>query len=588
MNCPPPCLHSRVHVTDTRRLTIHAPICFLFLVAFQYCFPQPVFGQVTRHTFGFDSEIDLGLLINGKPPGDDQPPPDDWREFLGVKFDTKVAIGGIAGRRNAVVIPEIREPLFNNVIIPEVRADTRSGAKITGKVDGRIGLEFFANFDKGGIADSASFAYAPWLEIPTTISAGDVFSLTTQAGLVPESTFGRSQVRLPSANVGADFIFDLNAGGNIEYGLFPVVPYGNSPFAFDTAAITDDPNGAIQLLEFGIDLNDPDSPFFSMPLFGFEFGLGGDELNDTFTKQISLEPKNKPTQGAGQLFSRDVGEVQLIRPVAEAIDVSTDLDTGNIDYTVQADILRLGLDLDGLASIAASGVSYTRAELTVGDKDSDLNGTLEAQLIDVKYGPELGLRFENSISTDFVVSVGFDKEILIKSGDDVRIGDRFEGRWSELPEIAVLSDDEVEVTVQFDELEAVRNGEQFLTVKDYLEVSALELSASLNLIGLPIPLASLGPAFHQRYSPVSDLLGGGTIDFELGKDSELLGSFPIDSEQLPQDTSFVIKPVESPKLYLNRFSIAYSQSTRCGTVASNRRPHGTDHSHCVHAVYRRR
>ena len=56
----------------------------------------------------------------------------------------------LAGK-NATVIPEVRDPLFNTVIIPEVKADTRTGLRMRGDVTGSTGLEFFADFNASGL-----------------------------------------------------------------------------------------------------------------------------------------------------------------------------------------------------------------------------------------------------------------------------------------------------------------------------------------------------------------------------------------------------------------------------------------------------
>ncbi|WP_145112600.1 autotransporter outer membrane beta-barrel domain-containing protein [Botrimarina mediterranea] len=489
------------------------------------------------------SPIELGAALDDTGVGQFEMDP----LFLGVEFDEDLRAGGIVGSSNAVLFPSI----FG---LPEVRADTRTGVRLDANITGRAGLELNASLDLGGLDADATFAYTPTLSVPDVIRRGGFFSLRGGAGLDTNGAFGVGQIDLPSASVGADVIFDVNATGRVDYGFAGVVPYSSLPFDWDVVEQPTDDDGNWTLLGVGVDLNN-DTDFGTLTVAGQSIGVNPGDDDTVFGYDISLD--GKQPSGEPTLFNRDIGRVEIVKPtLGDTLRIDTSLSgERGISHTIDADIFRLGVDIDGIASILASTAaglppaSYTDFSKTIGQAVSDINGSIDGTLIDLKYGPELGYKYESSIQADFEVTLTFSADVAV-IGDDgaVTITDTLAGDWSNLPEVALLDGNAVDVGIDFTRYKASRTDRGALTIGDYLEFQALAISANLNVGPFSVELAGLGPAIHARTSVLGALLGEFEIELFQSTGEQLV------SIDITESGAFTMQAAPTEVLYFNGFA----------------------------------
>ncbi|MCC5829366.1 MAG: PEP-CTERM sorting domain-containing protein [Phycisphaeraceae bacterium] len=468
-----------------------------------------------------------------------------WSHTLGTTWNENFSIGGIVGKQNATVIPEVSA--FGKVIIPRVTADTRTGARFSGNVSGGTGLVFFADFQASGLAPGSMFDFRPAVELPTEVSSGEFFRLSTTTGMQSNPAFNQQAVDLPSFEAGMDFFFDLELRSRVEGGLFPIVPYGATNF--NPPPIHVDQN----LLKFEFDLDpksNPDSQAGIPPRFViFEDTLFEstveflDDSASVVNKQISVDVGVKDQPGVTRRL--DIGEVQLVNPfgVGQSIlggshpnlTISTSSSDSSVGYSFETPLLRLGLDLDGIAAFLGTGQSFTRLEEEIGNFAS-----ITLDLIDIKYGPEIGYRETVDVRPDFEVTLNFDRTVAVRNGTGIELVDSISGMWSDLPSISLLGDDPVEVTASFDALtgEMTKRGAMFLT--DYLELTLLELESLkvLDTVELSLP-----PLLRKRTSVLGALLG--EVELEVLNQTQMINPILLDGI----GSNFTMTAVPSQRVY---------------------------------------
>ena len=197
---------------------------------------------------------------------------------------------------------------------------------------------------------------------------------------------------------------------------------------------------------------------------------------------------------------------------------------GAIVSTTTGDLLRLGLDLDGIASFATTGVSFTGLEATIKPGSVPL-ATVGYDTLDVKYGIELGYELENSLATylevtlDFVDADGQAVDVLLRDGDVVDIANTYSGRFDLLPEIALLDASDVTLKVDFTGLKREIRQKGSLTLSDYMELRALAAHASVlgGIAGIDI-----GPLLYKKLE-----LAGEFGAFEIYDQTITLGDFGL-------------------------------------------------------------
>lgn len=508
----------------------------------------PAYGGV--ESFVFDNAVDIGSDVGGLNDW-------HWDHFLGIDLDKNISVGGIAGKKNATIIPAINFGLFKT---PAVKGDTRTGLKLNGGVDIKAGLEVFADFDAGGLSDSAVFDFAPSLVVPDSFAVGEFFKLGGSVGL-SGSAFGQEQVDLPSISMGADVILEMDIDIDVEAAVPVVLPYRKANFSPDPI------NERVNLFTATVDM-EPDQDDSGFHEFKFLPGLEADLLPDftldvlpgqdpaspVYSKQISIEPKAY-VNDAGETvqpkagFNIDIGEVQVFKPVRdETLFVDTSVADGTIKYTVDTNIASFGLDIDGIISAAIAGQSFTEFEASV-----PLIGDLRAELFDFKYGPEFGYIQDHAITPTLGVTLVFSEAVLINDDGVLRVVTEYTGDWENLPEISLIGDEAVDVTVKFDEYAASLTQRGAITIGDYWEFSALEFEFDpyFNVPGVN-PKLQLGPVVHERGPGLSSLLG--EIELEVFTEEKSLGTYDLDGHV--SDQQFTLTPLPSTKLYLSETTSA--------------------------------
>lgn len=418
-------------------------------------------------------------------------------DLLTTDLDLNARVGGITGSRNAQITPAVKA--WGVTIIPEIRADTRSGARLTTSLQATTGVELSAGVTVGGEGFAASFEAGPTLKMPDRVVAGQKFQLQGGSSLGGNFTFDPG---LPSFDAGLDVILNGQFDNKFEYGLYPFAGYSvgewNLPFDLD-----------FNLFNFDFDLDLPDLNL-NLPEFP-DFEIPGSEEDTTLFRQ-KLPPNNP-------LLS--IAELAISNPL-ETVSTTTEVtDDGRLTSSTTGELFRAGLDIDGITSaIVSGGFSFTGTSVKIGP------GKLGYDIIDVKYGVELGIEYETEVdpfinaTLDFVDENGDSKSVLIfnEDGSSSQITS-WSGRWDELPELALLTREDVFVDVDFTDIEAIFSHSGALTLSDYMELQALK--AYVNL--LPgVRIVDIGPAYYQKFP-----LAGELAAFELFDTSFSLGSLGL-------------------------------------------------------------
>ncbi len=418
-------------------------------------------------------------------------------DALIATFGGAGSIGAIAGGKNVVVIPEITA--FGQTVVPEITADTRSGLRVSTAFDGYAGIELSAGVEIGGGGLDLGFNAGPRLTLPTEIRAGQFFDLRGDM-FVSDAHFDLD-LGLPSLNAGLDLVMGGSANGKIEYGLFPVAGYKVGEFNFNL------PDIRLPVIDLNWDLNLPEFPAFNF-------------LSDPRTAAVRVKlPPNNPALSAG--------EIAFVSPTDSAVSKTT-VEDNAIVTTTTGELLRLGLDLDGLASFAVSGASFTGLEIPVEVNEVKL-ATLKYDTIDVKYGLELGYEVENRIDTFLEMTLNFldpdsdpaaptAKSVLTRSGDSVEMRTSWSGRWDELPSLSLIDASDVLLDIEFTGLKRELTQSATLTLSDYMELSALLLKATI----VPGVSATLGPLYYKKLE-----LAGELGAFELFENTITLTDFGL-------------------------------------------------------------
>lgn len=418
-------------------------------------------------------------------------------DLLTTDLDLSARVGTITGSRNAQITPAVKA--WGVTIIPEIRADTRSGARLTTSLQATTGVELFAGVTVGGEGFEASFQAGPTLKMPDRVVAGQKFQLQGGSNLGGNFTFDPG---LPSFDAGLDVILNGQFNNKFEYGLYPFAGYSvgewNLPFDLD-----------FNLFNFDFDLDLPDLNL-NLPEFP-DFDIPGSEEDTTLFRQ-KLPPNNP-------LLS--IAELAISNPL-ETVSTTTEVtDDGRLTSSTTGELFRAGLDIDGITSaIVSGGFSFTGTSVKIGP------GKLGYDIIDVKYGLELGIEYETEVdpfinaTLDFVDENGDSKSVLIfnEDGSSSQITS-WSGRWDELPELALITREDVFVDVDFTDIEAMFSHTGALTLSDYMELQALK--AYVNLVP-GVKLVDIGPAYYQKFP-----LAGELAAFELFDASFSLGSLEL-------------------------------------------------------------
>ena len=453
----------------------------------------------------------------------------DTGDTLVADFDLKGSVGSITGSKNAVVVPEVR--VFGNTIVPEVRRDTRTGLRFTSDIEGYVGAVFSAGMTVGGGELTGSIGMGPRLTLPDTVRAGRFFTMAGDT-LINHTT-STFDLGLPTLNAGFDIVMGASGGGKIEYGLFPFTGYQIGDFTFNLPDIN------LPVFNLNLDLNLPRLPefdFLDLP----DLIPESDKDTALFRKKL---PPNNPVLSAG--------EIVLDNPVVTA-ETTTEVVDNTVIRTTDGAIGRVGLDIDGITTFAATsalgfGVSITGLEASIGKL-----ATVSYDIFDVKYGLELGYEIENRIDSYLEVTLNFfdtasgnPTQLLMRDGNSTTAISSYSGRWDELPELALLNDSDVDIAIDFAGLKRELGQKGSLTLSDYMELKVLAASASITLG----PGIDLGPLLYKKFD-----LAGELAAFEIYDETVTLTDLGL-SDGLWDDT-ITVDAVENADIYIRTDGLA--------------------------------
>lgn len=500
--------------------------------------PQSIFATTNEIVLGIGGGHEFNAFSDLLPTASYQFSSGD---ALIANFSGSARIGKIAGGKNVVVIPEVSA--FGQTIVPEIRADTRSGLRLSADFDAYAGLEITAGIETGSGID-LGFNAGPKLFLPSEVRAGRFFSMRGETFV----SDAHLDVDLPSLNAGLDVLLGGNASGKLEYGLFPVAGYQVGEFNFNL------PDIRLPTFDFNFDLNLPDFPDFNF----LGISLPVSDTDDTAAR-FKLPPNN---------VALNAGEIALVNPISSA-STTTTIDDNAIINTTNGEIARVGLDLDGLASYALSGASFTGLELPVEVGETKL-ATIKYDTIDVKYGLELGYEVENRLDTFLEVTLNFldpnsmeATDILIRNGEDVGIGNTWSGRFDQLPDLSLLSAEDVLLDFDFTGLKRELSQRGALTLSDYMEFRALAIKAQI-APGIGI---GLGPVFYKKLSLFGELGSLDLYNAELTLSDFNLPSNLFDDQVLLSAVPTVDAYVEGSSPYVRNDLLTFPNTMRPTSLA---------------------
>jgi hypothetical protein len=489
-------------------------------------------GQTTVN-FGEEELFDFGTFAPETRYG--------WSsgDALVAPLDFNARVGGFTGKRNQVVVPEVKA--FGVTVIPEVRADTRTGARLTTSLQGEAGVELTAGLTVGGEGFNATIQAGPSLTTANDLLAGQFFRPIGTTGVGLDSTFDPG---LPVLDAGLGVVLNGSFDNRFEYGLFPFANYTVGDFGFDF-------NLDFDLFDLNLDLNLPKLPSINLPDFP-DFTIPASEEDDTLFRQ-KIPPSNP---------ALNLAELALDNPLA-SIDTETTVADGKATFSAKGSIFRAGLDLDGIASAVTTGVSFTGTEVKIGP------GKIGYDVIDVKYGLELGIEYDTEVDPFLNATLTFDKAVTMKNADGtttvVNADEALEVRWDELPEFALLTREDVNVDVDFTGIEATFSHTGALTLSDYMELQALRAKVS---VAPGVNLVDLGPAYYQKFP-----LAGELAAFEVFSDSFSLGQIAFEGafEGL-WDGSFVLEAKPIKEVYLDSVTADFDFFSQLTEIATGINP----------------
>jgi len=402
----------------------------------------------------------------------------EWSKFLGFEFGQRnMSAGGIVGSANAVIFPE-------TPLTPAVRADTRTGLKLTGTASGKAGLALDARFDAGGVAYDGDVTVRPQVAPPENISPYALFSLS---GATTFKTVASDLVvTKPTFTAEADLVLNAALKGTLQAHL-PGVLHESWNLGIPSINVNTD------LFQVELDLANltlPKPTFFGLTL------PGAVEDADAWTYDLCGK-----------------GTAKFFKPSGWSVDAPAINGAGHLVSKTSGGLVSLQLNLPGLANVDTSWEHLT------GWYDAS------ATLVDVQYGPELGFEYEGGLVPVAFATVAFDKPVRVKQADGTTqvVTSIGETALDDLPDIALLEiDGPTTATVSLTDLELHYYHSGRLVVTDRLDFEALSASASMAGAAAELGGKSVGPVIDKTFRPIASLFDFAPWTFSLFENEEIL------------------------------------------------------------------
>lgn len=397
-----------------------------------------------------------------------------------------------------------------------VTVDTRTGAEVTLKTSGKVGLEFGYAIDGGTVDTVANFDATA--ELPDLVNAGEFFSINT----ADIFTDGAMQTQSPKAEAYISAI--MNLSGSVEgracaltFGCESsgVIPLDFLESNLDQRILSIDP-GSLKLLDGILPSGEAlaEIPIFNQSLT-LEGGVSplppylGFKLTNSFGGSL-INTLPSPAVTA------DLAEISLNAP-----DIATSGSGGGTSVTSMGrdDLLSAQLDLDGAATLFAglppAGLNFDLIDIGVFKLGVSLD------LIDVDAGPVLGITQDFEFKPTLMVNFAFSNPVQIPGFANPQSS--WSGLWKNLPQFAIASNTTFSPTFWLD---AMLTNDMGLDLGLVGTLDVLKLGAT----------ASVGPVDLLGFNPISlnNLLGldntlfeTDKIGFSVYKDTFSLGGFNL-------------------------------------------------------------
>jgi hypothetical protein len=363
-------------------------------------------------------------------------------EFLGAEWvDKSATIGGITGELVTSTQPNGAwsiwnectaacgpEPLKELVIVDK---DTRFGAELDIQSSGKVGLEFGYTVNSGSVDALVDFS-AQALLPDQPQDAGVYIDLDTSSSLDGGSILTQS----PEIGAYVSAIMNLSGSIHAEACAFGTCLDGGADLPtidVDQRILSIDPIN-IKILD---GILPGDKPLVTIPLANQSLTLKagatisdppvpGLEVTDTFGNEIfSTFPE-------GPAIKTDLAKITVEMP---NIGTGGALDgDGLIKSTGRDDLIKLALDLDGIATVAAGSTPLGASFDLIKTPNITFGATVDA--IDVDAGPTLGITQDFEIIPTLMATLKFSNSILIDGM--VGLQNSWTGAWSDLPDFSLF------------------------------------------------------------------------------------------------------------------------------------------------------
>jgi len=409
-----------------------------------------------------------------------------------------------------------------------VTIDTRTGAKASANLNGKIGAEVGYLLDGGSIG--ASFDYNAQALVPDRgeVGIGESFSLN------PTSTWkdGEIDTQSPTAEAYASAYVDLDLTVSGEACAIGLGCTSGSKKIIDTGPSTQelvsiDPGGITFLDGFvpGVEIK--------APLF-----------NQTSTVEVGISPPLTPkvsvtiteTEADGTPKTNPDGtpkktKIGVSIPVGISVDVaeasiqfpeatgSAGLSGNKIDLDTQSDFVKVFADVDTLIPVIPPG----GVNLEVGPLGVSLNA------YDLKVGPTMDVFQDFEVTSDLFVDFLFDKDVEVAG---VGLTRGWSGLWENLPDFKVF--ERTVFTPVFSVISALTN-QTGLTFGFEAVAKLFEVGVGIGLGPISIS-GTLGPLFEKSIPFAEDFASISLFD----------KSFALEGFNAVRGASFVVDPTSPP------------------------------------------
>lgn len=369
-------------------------------------------------------------------------------ETVFVGFDTGLfggKVGGFTGGISTVKIPCVPIPFFGGCVIgtgTSYDIDSTTGAELRGSIDARVGFDVGVKVDSGSV--DVSYPTEVNFELPGILARGQAFNLMPTNSVTDASL----QTTFPTLEAYADLVIDVSGSVGAEACVIGNCEGGDVPITFDPPDL--------ELVSFNRDAS------------GKLRLLGTDQLVFNFGDPIDITRQIPPPPAPGGI-SQSLGDVTIFVPNLTT-NGAMEAATGNVVAAGEADVLQLGLDIDGVLSFAFPALKALGLSASVGPFG------IGYDILDFDAGPFVEITQDFIFDPTLMVTLDFDQEALV---DGFGAVDTITASLETLPDITLLGS-ALGITPTFflDNLFTNMTG---LEIDPFMELNLLSLMADFSV-----------------------------------------------------------------------------------------------------------